>query len=261
VISEHPQRIKDDPDTYVTVLNSIIFYGSVLSKVKESQKAFDTLREFLDLYPEKHHKLFVAYDNMMALYITAGRFRDGLPFADKAASELKAHEEKLFASNKVALYHDMFYTYFGCRKYHQSLEWLNKLLNETGLKSREDIQVTARLTNLIVHYELQHYELLPYLLRSTQTFLRKRKRLHTVEKVLLRFMNRLLKVSADDKREMRQLFSEIKSALEIVTRNPDEAKVLTEYFDYVSWLESKIRNRPFEKVVRDKALITKTNFS
>jgi hypothetical protein len=29
--------------------------------------------------------------------------------------------------------------------------------------------------------------------------------------------------------------------------------VMTEYFDYISWLDSKINNRSFERIVRDKA--------
>jgi hypothetical protein len=148
----------------------------------------------------------------------------------------------------------MFYIYFGCRKYEQSLEWLNRLLNETGLEVREDIQVTARLTNLILHYELKNFDLLPYLLRRTYSFLNKRRRLNKLEKTLLQFVGRLLRVSSQNKREIIELFREIKVAMEELTRRPEEAQILTEYFDYIGWLESKTENRSFEKIVRDKAL-------
>jgi tetratricopeptide (TPR) repeat protein len=252
LITKDEERIKEDPDTYITVLNSIIFYGSVLSRIKESDKAFNTLSEFLSRYPAKRHKLFIAYDNMMALYITSGRFSEGLMYADKAAEELEEYEHSLFSSNKVALYHDMSYIYFGCGKYDRSLEWLNKLLNEKAIKVREDIQVTARLINLILHYELKHFDLLPYLVKSTINFLRKRKGLRMVEQIFLKYMKRLLNVSPGEKEETIRLFKEIRSEVEKVVRHPDEAKVLTEYFDYLSWLDSKIKGRSFERVVRDK---------
>jgi len=254
VINDYPERIKEDPDTYITALNSVIFYGSVLYKIKEAEEVFKKLQQFLFLLPAKQHKLFIAYDNMMALYLTAGLFREGLTYADKVSEELKLFEDKVFASNKVSLYHDMFYIYFGCRRYEDSLGWLNKLLNETTLGVREDIQVTARLTNLVLHYELKNFDLLPYLLRRTYGFLLKRKRLNKLEKVLLKFIAKMLRVNPDDKKLMISLFIEIKEALEQVTRKPDEARVLTEYFDYISWLESKITNRPFEKIVKEKAV-------
>jgi hypothetical protein len=257
LIHAYPERIKEDPEAYVTALNSLIFYGSVLGKVEELEKAFTELRNFLLSNPSLYQKIFIAYDNMMALCLTEGLFREGLKYADKVKEELPAYEEKVFASNKVSLYHDMFYIYFGCQKYEASLEWLNRLLNETTLSVREDIQVTARLTNLILHYELKNYDLLPYLLRRTYGFLSRRKRLNKLEKTLLQFVNKLLRVSGSDKREMRELFREIKAAMEKLTRKPDEAMILTEYFDYIGWLESKIENRSFEKIVREKAALKK----
>lgn len=254
LIKSRPEKIKEDPATYIVTLNSVIFYGSVLCKIKESQRAFDKLQKFLITYPARRHKLFIAYDNMMALYLTAGKFREGLFYANKTAAELPLYEDRIFPTNKVSLYHDMFYVYFGCREYEHSLKWLNKLLNETVLNAREDIQVTARLTNLILHYELRNFELLPYLIRRTYNFLRKRKRLHKLEKILLQFIVKLLRVNPQIKREITILFMEIKAALQEVTKDPSEAMVLTEYFDYISWLESKIKNRSFEKIVREKHL-------
>jgi hypothetical protein len=253
LIKSNPERIKENSDAYIITLNSVIFYGSVICKVKESEDAFRRLQEFLFTWPDKHHKIFVAYDNMMALYITAGFFRKGIVYAQMAESELPKYETKLFDSNKVSLYHDMFYVYFGCREYERSLRWLNKLLNETAPGVREDIQMTARITNLVLHYELGNFDLLPYLLRRTFSFLLKRKRLHKLEKILLQFMGKLLHVNPFVKREITALFVEIKEALEKVTQDPHEAMVLTEYFDYISWLESKIENRSFEKIVKEKA--------
>jgi tetratricopeptide (TPR) repeat protein len=252
LIRSRPERISEDPDAYITMLNSVIFYGSVLCKIKEAEQAFQQLQEVLLPLPSRQHKIFVAYDNMMALYLTAGLFREGLEYADMAREQLPVFERRLFASNKVSLYHDMFYIYFGCRKYEESLEWLNKLLNETTLGVREDIQVTARLTNLILHYELGNYDLLPYLLRRTYSFMLKRKRLHKLEKILLQFIGKLLRTNPLVKKEIIALFAEIKTALEKLIHNPDEAMVLTEYFDYISWLESKITGRSFERIVKEK---------
>lgn len=253
LIRSHPHRIKEDPETYVTALNSVIFYGSVLGKVEELETVFASLEKFLNDKPLLRHRIFIAYDNMMALYTSQGLFKEGLVFAERVKKELPDYEEHIFDSNKVSLYYDMFYIYFGSRKYQASLEWMNRLLNETGLKVREDIQLTARLTNLILHYELKNFDLLPYLLRRTYDYLNKRKQSDTIEKTLLRFMSKLLRIKTDRRKDMMQVFSEIKGGMQQLARKPAEARMLTEYFDYASWLESKIENRPFERIVQEKA--------
>lgn len=252
LIRSRPEKIKEDPAPYIVTLNSVIFYGSVLCRIKESEQAFEKLQKFLQNHPARQHKIFIAYDNMMALYHTAGRFREGMVYADKAAAEMELFEGRIFPGNKVSLYHDMFYIYFGCREYERALKWLNRLLNDTTLNVREDIQVTARLLNLILHYELKNYELLPYLIRRTYNFLHKRKRLHKLEKILLQFIGKLMRVNPQVKKDVIRLFTEIKEALEAVTKDPSEAMVLTEYFDYISWLKSKIENRSFERIVRER---------
>jgi hypothetical protein len=252
LITSNPQRIGEDPETYITALNSVIFYGSELVRIKEVEEGFLLLEEFLRTYPLQKHKIFIAYDNMMALYLTAGSFREGLPYADKVGEELPFFTDKLFESNLVSLYYDMFYIYFGCRKFEAALVWMNKLLNETTLFVREDIQVTARITNLILHYELKNYDLLPYLLRRTYRFLSKRKRLYRTEKIILKFVGRALKVSYYDQAAILEMFEEIKEELEFVMRRPEEARILTEYFEYTAWLESKIERSSFEKIVYEK---------
>jgi hypothetical protein len=104
-----------------------------------------------------------------------------------------------------------------------------------------------------LHYELKHFDLLPYLIRRAYSFLYKRKRLHKLEKIFLNFLGRLLHVNPHVKKELISVFIEIKEALEQLTQDPNEAMVMTEYFDYISWLDSKINNRSFERIVRDKA--------
>ena len=45
----------------------------------------------------------------------------------------------------------------------------------------------------------------------------------------------------------------MKAELEEISKDPFEKKAL-EYFDFISWLESKITGQPFANIVRAKAL-------
>ena len=48
------------------------------------------------------------------------------------------------------------------------------------------------------------------------------------------------------------VFKELKIELEEITKDPFEKKAL-EYFDFISWLESKIENKSFAEIVKEKA--------
>ena len=47
------------------------------------------------------------------------------------------------------------------------------------------------------------------------------------------------------------LFKELKTDLLNITKNQFEAKVM-DHFDFISWLESKIENKPFVEILKEK---------
>ena len=53
--------------------------------------------------------------------------------------------------------------------------------------------------------------------------------------------------------ELVPAFRDLKAELEEIFKNPFENKAL-DLFDFISWLESKIENRAFAEVVREKAV-------
>ena len=59
-------------------------------------------------------------------------------------------------------------------------------------------------------------------------------------------------VLTEEKKKLIKAFTEIKLKLVQLFKNPYERKVL-EYFDFISWLESKIEKRSFAEIVKEKA--------
>jgi len=53
-------------------------------------------------------------------------------------------------------------------------------------------------------------------------------------------------------KELILAFRELKEELEEIIKDSFERKAL-EYFDFISWLESKIENCPFAEIVKEKA--------
>jgi len=47
-------------------------------------------------------------------------------------------------------------------------------------------------------------------------------------------------------------FSKLRQELVIIAKDPFE-KTILEYFDFISWLDSKNQKRPFAEIVKEKA--------
>src|SRR5439155_27309205 len=105
------------------------------------------------------------------------------------------------------------------------------------------------ILNLIVHYELGNEDILPYIVKSTYRFLYNRNRLYKFENSVLGFIAKKLPHITTGQ-EITEAFKKLKAELQEITKDPFEKRAL-EYFDFISWLESKIENRPFAEIVRE----------
>ena len=142
--------------------------------------------------------------------------------------------------------------YFGAGEYSKANTYLNKILNE-HVDVRNDLQCFSRILSMIIHFELGHADLLEYVVQSTHRFLLKRKRLYKFESIVLHFIRKELPV-INTQKQLINAFKKLKTEIIAATKNPFE-KTVFDYFDFISWLESKIENRSFAEVVREKTLV------
>jgi hypothetical protein len=134
--------------------------------------------------------------------------------------------------------------------YENSLKWLNKILSKNQNEVRPDLLSFAHILNLILHFELDNIVLLEYIVKSTYRFLYKRKKLYKVEHAVLNFIRSSYGITSKEK--LKENFMELYRNLKEITKDPYE-KIALEYFDLLSWLESKIENKKFADVVKRKA--------
>jgi len=112
---------------------------------------------------------------------------------------------------------------------------------------RQDIFTYARLFNLVIHYELGNFDLLEYIVRSTQRFLSKRHRADQMETILMDHIKKLAR--ATEPSAKRDLFKTMHAQLKPLLEDPNESLVL-KYFDLSAWVTSHVEGIPFSEVVR-----------
>ncbi len=243
-----PYFLKEDVSEYISTLSNLTLSCGLLEKFEEVKLC---LEKFHAIKPNtlddelKIHRQY--YGARFALIISTGEFEEGRKALAAHQKAVKKFDQTLF--EKGGFYFQYFYIYFGIGDYDKALEYLNQWLNLPRSVARKDLQSIARILNLIIHYEIGNTILLENILRSTYRFLRQQNRLHGFEKEILEFIKE--SGEAYSKKGMRKAFVKLKQGFERLSKIPTE-NIIFQYFDFLSWLDSKIENRPFSEVVKEK---------
>ena len=130
--------------------------------------------------------------------------------------------------------------------FSDALRWLNKILNDTD-SAREDIHSMARILNLVVHFEIGNMETLPYAIQSSERFLSKRNRLYGLEKLMLKSFRKISRT--DNPKRQKEIFMHLKNEIHSSKDEP-AIKTAYEYFDFMSWINSKLNNEKMADIVK-----------
>jgi len=256
-IETRHERVVDAPKTYIHALNNLIFSLLNLRKFEESLQTIKKLRLVPDLLPSNGQSedieaevFTTSYSLELDSYILANEFENGTHLAKKINDGIQKYKGKVNKADELVFYYQIAHLFYGAANYKEALTWLNKILNDTDSNIRQDLQCFARLLNLINHYELGNTDMMEYIVKSTYRFLYKRERLYKFETSILNFIRKQLPaITKQDK--LIIAFKELKKELEEIAKDPQEDMAL-KYFDFISWLESKIENRPFADILKEK---------
>lgn len=246
---EATQRKGDREANYISSLINLYIIQKQLHQYQEGLKNLRKLRAIPTNSSTLKFRLFTrSYNLEIDLYISTGQFRKGISNLQSFVNELTDYEKQIQSQHRIGLYYNLAYLNFGAGKYNDALDWVNRLLDEPDVKTREDLYSFGRILNLFIHYELGNDQLLEYIVKSTYRFLLKRKRLYKAESIVLKFLKKYPNFT--DKQILKG-FREMYQELSSLTENEFEARAF-EYFDFLSWLESKLENRDFEEVSIEK---------
>ena len=249
--------IQSKLEMYVKAINSLLDSQSKLSQYEEfiqtslkfeaivsqeSLRVSDNVNYLMFKYSSKHN---------LDKYFMLGEFNKGVIEVEEIASKLDIYADKLNDHSKQIFYYKFACMYFGNNQYKDAVTWLNKIINAKDEDIRSDISGFARILILISHYELNNDDLVEYYVRSTYRFLAKKDDLHFYQTRILRFLKRLNSIATA--KDLHSAFADLLDHLIPLTTNPYEKRAFV-YFDIISWLESKIQNRPVKEVIREKAL-------
>lgn len=178
-----------------------------------------------------------------------GTFAEGLKLVPSIEKNLE--EYALFVdSHRILVFnYKIASLYFGAGKYGIAIDYLQKIING-AVDLRIDLQCYARLLHLMAHYELGNDQIIESLIKSVYRYMAKMKNLTVVEEEMFRFLRHSFNVPPKKiKPELEKLLDKIKH----LEKNRFETRSFA-YLDVISWVESKVYNRPMSEIIFEKYL-------
>jgi hypothetical protein len=188
-----------------------------------------------------------SYNQELVLLHKLGEFENSVKLIPKIEKERQKFEDKLSKEMEILLTYNSAYSYFGVGDYKKALQYLNVVLNDNEQNLRQDIYSFSRIFNLVIHYELENYDFLEYVIKSTNRYLSKQERDYVIEITCIKYIRKLAKTH--DSIGKLELFEEMENEVEELLKDENE-RVILEYFDLPAWIHSKRERIKFDEAVR-----------
>ncbi|MBL7891980.1 MAG: hypothetical protein JNL63_05080 [Bacteroidia bacterium] len=245
---------KQDLIQYIYALNNLLViqlnlkdYTGTLNTIKKLKlipaafKLKETSEEFIKV-------IEFGYIHEIALYNNTGHFDKAATAGKLLTPEFNKVKNKISQEYFLVFYSNMASANFGINRYKESLHWINELFNLPREMFREDIMVSMKILNLINNFELKNYDHLEYMNLAAQRYFKKQKKVYKIEFLIVSFIQKYAKINTNEElNEFKKLRVKITNAL----KSPYERTAL-DPLDIISWIDSKIQNRPFAEVVKEK---------
>ena len=228
-----------------------LFYLRHYEKFKESLTRLETVtkEKWFPIDDNIEGLIFLfTYNNKFNLHFIEGSFKQGLPLIEEVLEKLKVYHDRIDEHHVMVFYYKIASMSFGAGENKKCIFYLEKIINNKSLQMREDLLCFSRILNLVAHYEAGMDYNLDILIRSTYKFLIKMEDLYEVQKEFIKFLRGLGDIYPH---EVRNEFVKLHKKLKQYEDDPYQSRAFL-YLDIISWLESKIQNRPIDLVIRNK---------
>jgi tetratricopeptide (TPR) repeat protein len=256
MFEEFPQMIYVHPVFYLRGNNYLM---ESLNLIKHPVKFKRTLNQMIitiesEDFPKNDNISAITfqyqYSNLVNLCFLEGNFNEALLSIPNILEGIRKFENQIDAHHVMMFYYKIACIYFGKEDYENCIAYLDKIIKNKNLKMREDLLCYSRVLNIFAHYEAGFDYHLENQLRDTYKFLLKMNDLHEVQKAMIRFVRKLGEIFPH---ELKTAFKKLYDELKVFENDPYEKRSFL-YLDILSWLESKIENKPIVEVIKKKAV-------
>jgi hypothetical protein len=240
-LEDHPERIGEDPGSYVTALGNKIGLLLYQKKWDETEKMIKNMRDVPSKYKLTSKNQFTVrlwlriFNLELEVYRDTRQLAKGVQLISEAEHYLVMHKKIIPDNYRIMLYYQFACIYFLDTNYSRSLYWINAIVNYNFGEIRNELQCYARIMNLMVHFELQNILVLRYAVDSCRRFFKKKKYIHPFgQKTLLMFSRLSLALPEDYPGIFERSYNDL------FNKNTKVAEEAKDYIDMEAWIKSKL---------------------
>jgi hypothetical protein len=253
LFEEQPLMVRVETGHFIKALHNLL---NAHFDLRNYQKFEAVLRKFEDFSRTDRVAENDNFRIQSFVYITTakinqvfmlGTFREGLLLVPDIEKKLAEYDLFIDRHRILVLNYKIASLYFGAGNYDICIDYLQRIINDQ-LDLRNDLQCYARVLHLMAHYELGNFELMESLTKSVYRFMARRERVTHVEEEMFKFLRTSFLTSRSS------LKAEFEKFLEKIRRfegSRYEARAFA-YLDLVSWVESKVSQRPMSEIIAEK---------
>ncbi|MGB1206678.1 MAG: hypothetical protein ACPG5B_13590 [Chitinophagales bacterium] len=252
IIEKQVGFIQEEPFFYMAISSRLLSLERKLkpANFKASLQKLRAIPSQVKKAKEELHIVInmLSYGEEMTLLLHHGFFSEALSLKKNIENLLKTQAQKIPASYKISAYYRFVYLHIGLGDFDNALTYINLLLGNFENSINPNLYSFARLLNLIIHYELGNFYLLEHIEKTTYNYFKRHQSLYKIEKRIFSFFRNIVylkDIHHLQQDAFEQLWKDFKQLLE----DKFEQRTLN-YFDLLSWAESKATNQSFAQTVQ-----------
>lgn len=255
LFDEYPEMLNVETGHYLKGMHNLLNAHFDLRNHQQFDIILDKLERFAPSHIVQHHdnyrvQVFVYIQQAkINRHFMRGTFKEGLPLIPHLEEKLAEYSLYLDKHRILVFNYKIASLYFGSGDYNSAIDYVQRIINES-IDMRGDLQCYARLMHLLAHYELGNFGLMEPLTKSVFRFMAKMENLTVIEDEMFKFLRNSFQFSRHKVRQELEVFLQTIKHLE---KNRFETRSFA-YLDIISWVESKVYNKPMSDIIYEKYL-------
>jgi hypothetical protein len=256
LMDSNKELIEEMPSRYLTTLNNLINIAYEESKYKSCDIRVKQLEEKADVKAfgttDLQLKIITSVLNgKLTINTNSGKLKEATENVLEIEKALETYEGKINKEEELVFYYNIaiMNTYFG--NFKKAQHYISLILNEGNNLLREDLQSFARIINIGLHYELNNFKQLGYIISTIKNYYKTQISYFKTETLILSYFEKLSEVKVKNKEHEKEIFISFKKDLEEVMKDPHEKNV-NFYFDIEVYIDSKINQIPMHQLMQKK---------
>ena len=234
LFDKNPVIKNEQSQRYINLLSNYLNSCFLANEFEDFQTIIKKLKQIQPQKEEEEILLFRSrYSQELLYYINMQQWEQAEKLIPGIHAGLEKYKNRLSVVSVIVFYYNMAVVYFSLKKYDRSLDHFNYIIDTASKNIRKDIQQNAKLFQIVIHYEMENYNLIQTLIYNFKRSLKKTDRLSEFEKITLDLFSKL--IDTPDKRSKTKLLLNAKEKLSGLSKTHQGV------FEIISWIDSKIK--------------------